>query len=892
MKRTSLLLGALFTLGVQANEKRVFKHVLENGLTILVCPVPGQQNVSCNIAYNVGSKDERSGEKGLAHFIEHMIFKGTDKLSESDIAALTHLYSGDSNAATSFDMTHYFFSLPPENYKEAFAILADCMENCRFDADILNAELKAVIQEMKKNRDDYQRTLIQKMITAIFPDHPYHYPIIGYKHDLWNLSRENLLNFYKKHYFPARATLIVVGNVLPEEIFDEAARCFGPIKNPQDAHAPESRVIISDEQEAHQVVLYRDTPYPYLVLAWIIPGLKDKKHHLTDAISHLLTNGKLSRLHSLLVDDLKIATSINSSALGLFDRDLFLIHGALKDEADIPAVEQLIQNSLVALAHDGITHEEFLRAQTHLKSVLYDLQIHNDEQASLIAESFLAFQDEEYFFKDHLGNHEDLSDHVKNYAAHYLRPALMHEGILLPISDEEKPFAQKWQKRSDDLDTQILEKKVRTSDIQPIQWAKNVQPAVLQKLAIAIPEQCELANGLRVFFHHDATIPKISALLTLSANAYHDCPEKPGLYNMMCMMLKEGGTRKFSGHEFASLCESHAIDIKVAPGQLSMDLLAQNAQQGFELLSELVKSPSFAAEELEKVRFWCMQHYQKFMQNPIAQAHQIAADILFAGHPKQRNLLGTPASIGSITRQDLIDFHARHFIANGAALFISGDLSAFSVEKMMTDFFGDWQQGERQLDPEGHVRPVASPTIHLSMERDQTVLCFAGRSVKRTDDDFEALLLYEQIFGKGMHSQLFKLREQTGAFYSINGTLIGNTDNYPGFWQVITQVSHDRIYEAKTIIRHVINDGIESITQQDLESARRAINVKARDLYQSNAARISTWAFLTKYNLPWDYYVIRGERLKSLSLDQVKKAVKKVLSLDQAVTITVGRAIL
>ena len=163
-----------------------------------------------------------------------MIFKGTTgkkslNLSESDINLTTHLLSGSCNAWTSFDYTGYCFDFPVHNWHYALPIMADCMQHAAFKEDHLSSEMKAVIQELKMRKDNYLVSLAEAMITTIFQDHPYHYPIIGYKQDLWAVRAKDLHAFYKKHYLPNNATLVVVGDVQPQEVFDLAEHYFGAI---------------------------------------------------------------------------------------------------------------------------------------------------------------------------------------------------------------------------------------------------------------------------------------------------------------------------------------------------------------------------------------------------------------------------------------------------------------------------------------------------------------------------------------------------------------------------------------------------------------------------------------------------------------------------------------
>ena len=133
---------------------KVRKKILKNGLTVLVLPSSNIPKVSVQLWYNVGSKDEQSGQKGIAHLIEHMIFKGTKKLSESDINLIVNKLSGYCNAFTSYDYTGYLFDFPSEHWHESLPMLADCMKNCTMKEDFLNSELKAVIQELKMYKDN------------------------------------------------------------------------------------------------------------------------------------------------------------------------------------------------------------------------------------------------------------------------------------------------------------------------------------------------------------------------------------------------------------------------------------------------------------------------------------------------------------------------------------------------------------------------------------------------------------------------------------------------------------------------------------------------------------------------------------------------------------------
>jgi len=264
------------TIGLETvMQSPVHKTVLKNGMTVLIREVHTIPKVSMQLWYKVGSKNEKSNEKGIAHLIEHMIFKGTQgekslNLSESDINTITHKLSGSCNAFTSYDYTGYLFNLPAHTWHESLPIMADCMSNCAFKEEHLSSEMKAVIQELKMRRDQFTLAAAKALMGSIYMDHPYHYPVIGYKQDLWNAHAPLLHNFYRKHYCPNNATLVIVGDVDTDKALKLVENCFGSIPlnhNYVSESFPQQHDII-----AKSVTLYRDihsitslTPIPFLL---------------------------------------------------------------------------------------------------------------------------------------------------------------------------------------------------------------------------------------------------------------------------------------------------------------------------------------------------------------------------------------------------------------------------------------------------------------------------------------------------------------------------------------------------------------------------------------------------------------------------------------------------
>ena len=517
----------------------VSKKVLKNGMTILVHPVHTTPKVSLQIWYNVGSKDEKSGEKGIAHLIEHMIFKGTQKLTESDINIVSHMLSGSINAFTSYDYTGYLFNFPTQHWQEALPIMADCMLNCAFKDEHLNSEMKAVIQELKMYKDDYQSSLIEELLSAIFPDHPYHYPIIGFKQDLWSVRGADLAKFYKKHYAPNNATLVVVGDVESDQVFALAEKYFGEIK--QNPDYKKDTYYHNKSISSKAVTLYRDIQQPFHTLVFVVPGIAHRNEQILDLTSWILGTGKSSRLYKKIVDEEQLATSLATSYYDLFDHSLFFIMFEPKTIQDIPVIEKLIQEELASIVAQGVTEQELTRAIKKAQMKLYSVLENTEKQAYSIGKHYLATGDENYIFNYLTKPTPALAQEIKDLLATYFRPSVAHQGTVLPLVEQEKPFWADLQHESDKEDAAILSARKRETPLDEPSYAKTIKVKDPQSFKFAQAQTFTLSNGAKVLAYNNPTgIPKINIIVELKARPFYDSNEKPGLYNFMTSVLSEG----------------------------------------------------------------------------------------------------------------------------------------------------------------------------------------------------------------------------------------------------------------------------------------------------------------------------------------------------------------
>lgn len=875
--------------------KSVNKFVLDNGMTILVRAVHTLPKVSVHLFYHVGAKDEGTGERGIAHFIEHLIFKGTTgkkslNLSESDINVISQMLAAYTNAFTSNDYTGYLFNAPTQNWKQVLPIMADCMENCSFKEDHINSEMKAVIQELKMGRDNYVRDLLFDLVGTIFADHPYHYPVIGYKQDLWSIDSEGLRSFYKKHYKPNNATLVIVGDVDPEEVLQEANKAFGHIK--PDHSYKKKAFYHNKDVAAKSITYYRDVKQPEVILAYLVPGARDKKDDVLDVINYILFGGKSSRLYKKLVDDLQLVTEISAGDWLFFDYGIFYIHFVPKNAKDVDLIIKHINDEMALIAKDGVTPKELESATKKARMKYYSLLENIQRQAYDIGKSYLATGDEEYVLRYLQEPSEELAQEVRDIIAQYFRASVTNKGLIMPLPEEERAEWMRIQEESDAEDRRILTARARTSPVEQPVYAHNITPAEQEEFHYPKPDTFMLGNGAKILYHHTDVTPKINIVIDLKASEYCDPEDKQGLFGFVARMLSEG-TKKYTGEQLAQELESRGMSFGAYPGGLYMSMLSDDFEKGLELLEDILDNATFDKKAMEKVRAQILADITSFWDEPKAFMSQLVREEIYKGHPYAKNTLGTKQAIERISRDDLMQFYKKYMRPDGAKIAIVGDIKNHNIKDILKRTLGKWHGDAVEDMVYPALNHVSKKECNYPINRDQVVLAFAGLSIDRKHPDYDKCVLFDQIFSgrslMSLHSRLFQLREQSGLFYSIGGSVVSSANEQPGMVHISTMVSLDRLKEAEKAIKDTLDNVLDTIKPEELDEARNAIITSLISNFESNYSIASAFLFLERYGFDYDYFDKRNADLKKITLDDMKQAIQSILDKASLTTFRAGR---
>jgi zinc protease len=869
----------------------VFKKTLPNGLTILTRPVTHIARVEAHIWYDVGAKDEALHERGMAHLIEHMLFKGTQELSESDINLISQKLTADANAFTSQDYTCYTFRLPSNSWQVALQIFADCMQNARFDKDMLASELKAVIEEMRMYRDDLQGALIEHMLAAAFPEHPYHNPIIGSKQDLCALTRDNLYAFYKKHYHPGNATLVVVGDVQPEEVFAAAEKYFSDI--PAATNYQRLKHYFNDDICSKTTTLHRPTSNPWFSYLFKIPGFNEGKNHLIDIASIIFSTGKSSRLYRRLVNKEQLALDIDCTVYDLVEKGILFFGVWPTTDTSWEQIEEVLNDELTFLAENFVEDWELDAAKKRTHIDLTSLLESTEKQAFVIGNSYLSSKNAS-FIDDYLAAIDGITkEDIRQFFFDFLSPSLMHKGYLLPISENDAERLKIIHQLSDELEKEILRTHVRSTPVEPARLAETIQAPPQQFKPTPQPTSFTLKNGLEVLYYHNPLVPQVVGVLCLKGNHLYEEADHAGAFGMMMRVIADG-TKELSPDELSQFLEEKGIHFAAGSDNLALRCLTEDFQVALDLLAGVVKNPTLRPISIEKVRNQMLSEIEELWDNPLDYIDQIARETIYQNHPYHKNPNGTLESVEAINKAFLQKYCDAFIVPSQAVLVIVGDLTGINIESAIAKAFDDWK-GKPVDDIVFPAMPAFTPeAMHIPQQREQTVLGFMAPSIARSHPDYNALALLDIVVtggaGGSPASRLFALREESGLFYMIGGSLLYGSHLQPGMHFIKTIVAPDKAEQAQTLILNTLdNVGKNGITQEELELAKNIYFASSAELFETNAQIAQTFLFLKKLNLSFNLFDKQGQILSILKLDQVNNIARKYCTKDSMGLISIGR---
>jgi zinc protease len=390
-KPATFLMAALTMLAfaqdvVTAQQRsRVGEFTLSNGMRGVVVPDNRAPVVTHMVWYRVGAADEPRGVSGIAHFLEHLMFKATEKIPAGEFSKIVSRLGGQDNAFTGHDATAYFQRVAKDRLPTVMKMEADRMINLKLEEKEVLTERDVILEERRSRIENSPAAILdEQMGAALYQSHPYKIPVIGWEHEMAKLSREDALTFYKQHYAPNNAILVVSGDVTLEEVKKLAEEAFGGI--PANAAIKARKRPSEPEHRAPRRVEYKDARAgkPTLSRSYIAPSYTNSKPGDAEALDILMKivgSGSTSRLYQELVSEKKIASSAGGYYAGSgLDSGKIGVYGVPAEGQTLDTVEAAIDAVLAEVKEKGVTADELTRAKTtYIAEFIYE----SDNQATL-----------------------------------------------------------------------------------------------------------------------------------------------------------------------------------------------------------------------------------------------------------------------------------------------------------------------------------------------------------------------------------------------------------------------------------------------------------------------------------------------------------------------------
>jgi zinc protease len=344
----------------------VRRTVLTNGLVVLTKEVHTSPIVTSMIWYRVGSRNEELGQTGKSHFLEHMLFKGTERFKKGEIDLLTLKNGGGNNAFTSHDFTAYYFNFASDRWEIALEIESDRMVSCAFEPEEFEAEKKVVIEELKTGLDSPWGLLLQEEEATAYKVHPYRNPIVGWLQDVERATVEEQQAYYRRYYHPNNATLVIAGDFDSDDVINKVERAFGSI--PQGPPPPPMLLKEPGQRGERRLVVRWRSKVPRLAMAYHAPQIAVPDTYALQVLAVVLAEGKASRLYQRMVEREQTVTFVSAEYGESKDPTLFHIRAEARGDHSIDEVEASIHDEIATISRNGVSAHELNRAKHQIEA--------------------------------------------------------------------------------------------------------------------------------------------------------------------------------------------------------------------------------------------------------------------------------------------------------------------------------------------------------------------------------------------------------------------------------------------------------------------------------------------------------------------------------------------
>ncbi len=867
----------------------ITEYQYQNGLRVLLFPDSSKPTVTVNITYFVGSRHEGLGETGMAHLLEHMVFKGTP--SYENIWGVLEDHGARFNGTTWVDRTNYFETLPAsdENLDFALKMEADRMVNSFIRKSDLDTEMSVVRNEFEMGENYPSGVLSERMMSTAYIWHNYGKSTIGSKEDIERVPIENLQAFYKKYYQPDNAMLVVAGKFDPEKTLGLISKYYGGIPRPT-RKLSETYTVEPIQDGERQVVLRRNGDVGAVAATYHTCAGSHEDYPAIDAFEHVLTNQPSGRLYQALVES-GLAASVGGNAFGWAEPGVAEFSAEVRVEQDPQPVLAKMVEVLEGFAAKPVTAEEVDRAKaSRIKAI--ELNLTRSDRIGVELSEWAAMGDWRLFFIHRDRIKALKAEDVQRVATHYFMPSNRTSGIFYPTKD---PIRTTVPPAPDVL---ALVKDYKGSEEMTAGEVFDATPANIEKRT----KRSELPSGLKIAMLSKSTRGKaVRARMTLRFGSETDIRGKTTALELVPTMLMRG-TSKHTYQQIRDEFDRLKARVGIFAGEpgtvtVSIETTRENLVPTLQLAAEILRDPVFPADEFDVLKKEQLAQYEQQLSDPQALAFNNvfrrlspwpADDVRY-----QPTIAESIERLKAVTLDQVKDAYKKLYGASTGEFAAVGDFDESAVNNTLQDLLGNWKSPVKFARIATPCRKDCKTGEEIIYTPDKKMaIVGAGLTVEMRDDDpeYPALHVANHVLGSSAKSRLLnRLRQKEGLSYGA-GSFFSADDldkraMLMGYGICATE-NANKAYDV--MLEELANWCKDGVTDEELADAKKSL---AQDLLSnmSNdsyvAGQLANGLFVGR---TMDYHAKLDQQIQGLSKDQIKQVIAKYIQQDRLVKVKAG----
>jgi zinc protease len=849
------------------------KFKLKNQLQVLLVESRKSPVVSVQMWVRTGSADEKKGEEGISHFIEHLLFKGTRKFKTGEIASLVEGSGGELNAYTSYDQTVFYVTIASSKSDVALEVISEMMGFPAFDQTEIDNERGVVIEEIKRGEDSLGSVAWKELFSTVFKKHTYKTPIIGFDKNIEEFSSKKIKNYYNTRYVPSNMFLVVTGDFESPEMKKKVDQYFGEFKSYK--LDPRKRPKEPPQKTARAQIVKTKFKKTQAYLAWRSPSIHGADVPALDVLSMILGTGDSSRLAKKLRLDSLLAQSVGSMAYTPKDEGVFAFVMTGQPETLPKAMKESL-NVALEIMQAPPSEEEMKKALAILSSEdIYSMETVDGLSRKIGSDQF--YMKDPQYFKKYLKDIYSLKPHdISKVARKYLKPETLSAVYL------SETIPDNFQKEINDLIKQYKKdfEKVKKVQLKNLKFTAKPVRIKASGNEVAKTTVSVRHSGLTLVLRKQTETPTFSLRLSALGGVRAEKADDAGTIELMTR-LWTAGSEKYTEDQINQIVESNSAGLAAFGGRntigLTLDGLSPSQKDLYDIYFDLLKSPTWDAKILEREKSVQLQQLKHKQDNPAQVCFQQFHQLMFEGHPYSRDTLGTERTLSNATREKMVYYHKSLIQLKNLVLVAVGDFDEELLEKEVQSLEKALSQGSsfKTHFELKHLDTNKEGYIKLEKEQTHIVLGYRGLNIQ-SEDRFTLDVIQSVLAGQG--GRLFlELRDKNSLAYSVSPIRLEGIES--GYFGTYIGCSPDKKEKAIEMMRAELKKmTMELISEEELTRAQNyLIGQQAISLQRKSSVSQSILMDVT-YGLPANLTFEVIEKYKHITREQVRDLSKALFS--------------